>query len=186
MAATIANIARSPTAFISGHTDLSQADFDTIYIPLIDAALSDGHNLVLGDAVGVDTQALVKAYPDIEARITVYASRPDNVAMLEALAVKVFGPGDPSLLATKSVEAIIGAVKGGRDKARFKHLVRDTNMTLHSDYDILYVRSEGESRDLYGDKYWKRASATQLNRERRGKMELMRVAEDIEKDGRSE
>ena len=45
-------------AFISGHTDLSHDDFDRIYVPLIDAALSEGHSLILGDAVGADWRAL--------------------------------------------------------------------------------------------------------------------------------
>jgi hypothetical protein len=40
-------------------------------------------------------------------------------------------------------------------------------MTRASNYDILWTRSEEETRKLYGDKYRSRVSATELNRLRR-------------------
>ena len=43
-------------------------------------------------------------------------------------------------------------------------------MTAVSDYDILYVRSEAESRQLYGPKYRPRVSGTEMNRMRRAKL----------------
>ncbi|KAK4902956.1 hypothetical protein LTR49_026974 [Elasticomyces elasticus] len=90
--------------------------------------------------------------------------------MLEALNLTVVGPEDLALAQTSEVAELIGVVKTGKDKARFNHIVRDTRMTLRSDYDILYVRSDEESRKLYGDKYRARVSATEMNRLRREKI----------------
>lgn len=163
------------TAFISGHTDLDQADFDRIYIPKIDAALEAGDRLILGDATGVDTQALEyllnpstrKRFPDVVQRIKVYASKVPNTKSLEARGVKVISPKDPSLAPTPEAEGLVGFENKGRDRARFKYALHDAHMTLKSDYDILYARTEGESRDFYGSKYRPRLSATEINRRRR-------------------
>ncbi|KAK5735397.1 hypothetical protein LTS12_026477 [Elasticomyces elasticus] len=86
--------------------------------------------------------------------------------MLEALNLTVVGPEDLALAQTSEVAELIGVVKTGKDKARSKHIVRDTHMTLRSDYDIL----DEESRKLYGDKYRARVSATEMNRLRREKI----------------
>ncbi len=53
---------------------------------------------------------------------------------------------------------------------RAGHLMRDRVMTECSDYDILWVGSEEESRELYGSKYRARISATEMNRLRRVEM----------------
>ena len=49
-------------------------------------------------------------------------------------------------------------------------------MTGATDYDILYVRSEDESRQLYGEKYRPRVSATEMNRMRR--LELAKLSSE--------
>ena len=46
---------------------------------------------------------------------------------------------------------------------------RDKYLTEISDYDIAYVRSEYEQKQLYGEKYIKRESATERNLKRRQK-----------------
>ena len=160
-------------AFISGHTDLSQIDFDRIYEPLICEAIASGHTFILGDALGVDTIALTYLLSwkdDLRQRVTVYASRKYNIPKLTALGVKVIGPDDSCLAPTPEIETLIGIENEGRNKARFRHLIRDTHMTLNSNYDILYVRSEEGSRELYGEKYKPRVSATEHNRLRRVKV----------------
>ena len=43
--------------FISGHLDLTQAEFDEHYRPQIDKALSKNQGFVVGDARGADTLA---------------------------------------------------------------------------------------------------------------------------------
>lgn len=45
-------------AMISGHIDISQADFATYYIPAIDLAISRSDRFILGDAQGTDALAL--------------------------------------------------------------------------------------------------------------------------------
>lgn len=171
---------RSQIALVSGHTDLSAADFATHYVPRIAAALATGHRFILGDAAGVDTQALAyllsgavaAAHPRVAARITVYASRRHTVAALRARGLRVLAPDHPSL----RVERTVGVVaRKGPDARRWHHIQRDANMTAASDYDILFTRSEEESRRLYGDKYRPRISATELNRRRRE--ELKRLSE---------
>ena len=79
----------------------------------------------------------------------------------------VVGPDDPRLIPTPEIEGLFVIKNPGRDQARYRHLVRDAHMTLNSDYDILYVRSEEESRKLYAEKYRARVSATEYNRRRR-------------------
>lgn len=171
----MASVATSKVAFVSGHTDLSQSDFDRIYVPLIDEALAQGHKFIIGDAVGVDAQTITyllsstvrKTYPNVQQQITVYASRGCNLTKFAPLGIKVIGPNDPKLTPTPEITSLIGIENEGKNRARYRHLVRDTHMTMNSDYDILYIRSEEESREMYGDKYWARVSATEHNRQRR-------------------
>jgi hypothetical protein len=189
----------SRIAFVSGHTDLDQASFDEHYIPQVDAALAAGDSFFLGDATGVDTQALeyllspavTSKYTDIRSRITIFASKPLHLKELCSHGVKVISPPGRNasseledclaLLASKvpgeasesTLEALIGMKNGGKDKFRFQYGLRDACRTLESDYDVLYVRSDAESRELYGYKYRDRISATEWNRRRRLILEAM-------------
>lgn len=52
-------------------------------------------------------------------------------------------------------------------------------MTLNSDYDILWVRSEDESRAFYGTKWRPRISATELNRQRRENLRAIGEGRDM-------
>ena len=45
------------TAFVSGHIDLTEAEFASHYKPRIDAAFARGHRFVVGDAAGCDAMA---------------------------------------------------------------------------------------------------------------------------------
>lgn len=169
---------RPSVALISGHTDLSQSDFDAHYIPQLEAALTAGHHFILGDAVGVDTQALAyllsadvqSRHEPVVPRITVYPSRKHNIAKLRELGLAVVSLDDPSLKVERTAVVV---PKTGKDSRRWHHIQRDANMTAASDYDILYVRTDEESRALYGDKWKPRVSATEMNRLRR--IELARL-----------
>ena len=57
--------------FISGHLDLTPAEFDEHYRPQIDVALSKNQGFVVGDARGADTLAQLYLFGKTEA-ITVY------------------------------------------------------------------------------------------------------------------
>lgn len=161
----------SRVAMISGHMDLSAEEFARGYHAPLDDAIARGDSFVLGDAKGVDEQALTYMLArDASAarRVTVYASRPANVARLERLGVQVVLVSElrqPSATSSSS-----RGRKGGRGAGRQIHLQRDAMMTEASDYDILWVRTEAEARALYGDKYRPRVSATELNRQRRAEM----------------
>ncbi|KAK8064394.1 hypothetical protein PG994_007032 [Apiospora phragmitis] len=159
-------------AMISGHMDLSPEEFARGYHALLDAALERGDSFILADAQGADELALAYLLArDASAagRITVYAARQANVARLQQLGVKaVLSEMHASAAAVDEVTGV-GRTEGG-GRGRQSHLRRDAMMTKKSDYDILWVRSEAESRALYGDKYRPRVSATELNRQRRAGM----------------
>jgi hypothetical protein len=76
---------------ISGHIDISQADFATHYIPEIDLAISRDDCFNLGDARSTGTLALnyllQHGGPVIKHRITIYPSRPYNITKFEAMGV---------------------------------------------------------------------------------------------------
>jgi hypothetical protein len=158
-------------ALISGHIDLSIPEFEEHYVPQIDAALENGHHFVMGDADGADTLALSyllsHSLEGIGARITVYPSRKYNISRFMEKGLGVVPPDDPSLKVERTVVVV---AKEGKDARRYHHIQRDANMTAATDYDILFVRSEEESRRLYGKKYRARLSATEMNRMRRAKL----------------
>ena len=133
--------------FISGHTDLTQEQFDLHYRQkIIDATSDPKSQFVIGDAPGVDFMAqkllLSILGTDVFNRVNVYY-RGDKPYMLVDPLIKT-----------------IGGFKSHDDK--------DRQMTLDSNIDIAYVRSIEESKKIYGDKYnSKRKSGTQKNLERR-------------------
>lgn len=99
------------TAFISGHLDLTKEEFLLYYVPVIDVALANGDNFVVGDARGTDkmAQEYLAQHPD---RVTVY---------------HMFGfPRFNLRFITKG-----GFVSDNE---------RDKAMTEASDYDIAWVR----------------------------------------------
>ncbi|KAK7961624.1 uncharacterized protein PG986_002449 [Apiospora aurea] len=167
-------------AMVSGHMDLTPDEFAGAYHAPLDEALARGDAFVMGDAKGVDETALeyilAKGGASAAGRVTVYASRPANVDKLQRLGVHVvlaemhsdLAAGDGAASSSSRGRRGRGQGRGGgRGGGRQRHLRRDEMMTEKSDYDILYVRSEAESRALYGDKYRPRVSATELNRQRR-------------------
>ncbi len=110
-------------AFISGHLDLTPAEFAEHYQPQIDAALARGDTFIVGDARGADTMS--QAYLASRYDVTVYhmMARPrNNVGMFQTM----------------------GGFKTDSE--------RDKWMTLNSDYDIAWVRhgrkSSGTQRNL--------------------------------------
>lgn len=185
----IMSISNQPpkVALISGHIDLSLSEFEEHYVPQIDAALQNGHHFVMGDADGADTLALSYLLshhledPDLKSRITVYPSRKRNISRLSEQGFRVVPPDDPSLKVERTVLVV---AKKGEDARRYHHIQRDANMTAATDYDILFVRSEEESRRLYGEKYRPRLSATAMNRMRRAELAKMPSGYASEKLGK--
>lgn len=56
--------------FVSGHLDVTQAEFDEHYAPRLNAAIQAGDAFVVGDAKGLD--AMAQAYLDSRAKVTVF------------------------------------------------------------------------------------------------------------------
>ena len=133
--------------FISGHIDISEQDFDIHYKPLINKALEEKAKFFVGDAKGIDTfaQRYLNEY-----------SKTDSSICDRVLVFHMFDKPRNNMGSFKTV----GGFKSDED--------RDSNMTLNSTKDILYVRSAEESMKLYGKKYRQnRISGTEKNRLRR-------------------
>lgn len=110
------------TAFVSGHLDLTEEEFDLHYKPKIQKALEDGDSFVVGDARGADQMAQNLIYctlgQDELYRLVVYHA--------------FYSPRNCPL----GVETVHGfSSQNAKDKA----------MTENSDYDIAWVR-EGKQK----------------------------------------
>ena len=109
------------TAFISGHRDITESEFQEHYVPILDKAIKDGDSFVVGDYYGVDIMAqnyLASNGVDKE-RVTVchMFEKPRNIA----------------------------PAYSERTKGMFQtDIERDSFMTWHSDYDIAWIR-EGKA-----------------------------------------
>jgi hypothetical protein len=105
------------TAFVSGHIKISQEEFDTHYIPLLDKAIEQGHKFVIGDANGVDAMAQKYLEQKGVTDITVY---------------HMFTSPRNTVACAKLVGGFIN------DDSR------DSTMTQFSTYDIAWVRKGKE------------------------------------------
>jgi hypothetical protein len=102
---------RKPVNYISGHLDLTPAEFEAHYRPAIDAALARGESFVVGDARGTDTMA--QSY---------LLGKSASVVVYHMFASPRNNAGFPTVGGFESDEA------------------RDTQMTADSDQDIAWVR----------------------------------------------
>jgi hypothetical protein len=127
--------------FISGHLDLSETEFQTYYVPPLDAAIASGASFVVGDARGADfmAQQYLKSQHVVNVMVYHMGETPLN------------NVGYPTQ----------GKFVNHRDK--------DAAMTLASTHDIAWVRSEKSQKTLYGKNYRKRISGTEHNLQRREK-----------------
>lgn len=140
-----------PIYFISGHTKITQDEFDAHYKKKILELLKDDNNkFVVGESIGVDRMA--------QDLITDYINNVRHEIFTNQLTIYHVGRF-PRYTADGHIKTIGG----------FKsHSEKDAAMTRISDYDIAYVRSIEESKKLYGDSFNpKIKSGTQKNIERR-------------------
>lgn len=146
------------TAFVSGHIDLPRDQFLRHYQSALDKAIAANDTFILSNSNGADRLALQYLLSNNvqPSHITVFLHTPP-------IRRQASGQDIPQTIAPKynnqglSVQIIEGS-----------HTQRDTAMTAASDYDILWVRPDEESRALYGTKYRAgRVSGTQKNRDRR-------------------
>ncbi len=123
------------TCFISGHTDLTQKEWDEHYKEKIDKAIESGCNFIVGDSNGTDAMSLHY----------LKHKKVSNVLICHMLDEPRNNPGF--------------CCKGG-----FKSdTERDEFMTSASGLDIAWVRPEEECKKLYGKKWKPRISGTELN-----------------------
>ncbi len=110
-------------AFISGHLDLTEDEFEQHYIPQIDKALDAGHSFVVGDARGCDAAA--QSYLFVNLPFAEYRARVTVYHML------------------KAPRNHLGhcPLKGGFPSNNAK----DRGMTEASDFDVAWVRPERHS-----------------------------------------
>jgi hypothetical protein len=110
-------------AFISGHLDLTDAEFDAHYAPALDRALAAGDSFVVGDARGADH--LAQRY---------LLARSASVVVHHMFTAPRNNAGFPT-------------VGGFTDDDE-----RDHRMTARSDYDIAWIRpgrsTSGTARNL--------------------------------------
>jgi hypothetical protein len=105
------NPEQKPVNYISGHLDLTPAEFEAYYRPAIDAALARGESFVVGDARGTD--AIAQHY---------LLGKTDAVVVYHMFTSPRNNAGFPTIGGFESDEA------------------RDTQMTADSDRDIAWVR----------------------------------------------
>lgn len=98
-------------AFISGHRDLTTAEFEKHYLAKIENALKEGHSFVVGDAVG----------GDLFSQQYLFGKTPNVVVYF----------------AGKTARNNVGFKSVGGFKS---YTERDEAMTMNSDYDIAWVR----------------------------------------------
>ena len=110
------------TAFVSGHLDLTQEEFDGHYAPYILSAMASNHDIVVGDARGADdmAQRLIKKWTPI-------LNYTGHVTVYHMLQLPRFNAGFKT--------------KDGYTSNTGK----DSAMTEASDYDILYIRPDKHS-----------------------------------------
>ena len=156
---------RPQIAFLSGHIDITASQFTQNYATPLDAAIAQGDNFIMSNAGGADTMGL--AYLDSHDvspdRITIYLHTPQPNRRLNATQTRI-----NSLRLRRGVEEAYKK-KGYKCKVvQGFHTERDAVMTEESDYDILWMRSDEDTRKLYGAKYREgRISGTQKNMDRR-------------------
>ncbi|OCK86117.1 hypothetical protein K432DRAFT_377071 [Lepidopterella palustris CBS 459.81] len=162
---SVTELGRPRTAFVSGHIDITSSQFTENYSAGLDAAIANGDNFIMSNAGGADTMALayLRAHNVSPDRITIYMHTPRPNQKLNGTQVRI-----NSTRLGKAVEEKYAKEGYGFKVVKGYHTERDTAMTEDSDYDILWVRSEGDTKKLYGAKYRAgRISGTQQNKDRR-------------------
>jgi len=144
-------VPRKPrAAFISGPLEPSSTYFQTHYAPCVLSAISAGDSFILGPSCGIDSFALdfllSQNVPRPRVHVYIFESEARNKK------------GRVEALKNMGLEVCV------RGK---NHTQRDMAMTKENDYDILKYLTREECMKLYGEKYRKRVSGTELNERRR-------------------
>jgi hypothetical protein len=147
------------TAFISGHINILDTEFNKYYSNELDNTINQNQNFVIGNSDGADYMALhyllKKGINPKNITIYYYVKYPNNNTRSEEYYQNL------------GVNVITGFTS---------YTQRDKSMTLASDYDIAWIRSLEESKMLYGDDFnFDKKSGTQLNLERRVQLKKLQL-----------
>lgn len=125
------------TAMISGHLDITIEEFRTHYMHAIQVALNKGHNIVVGDAPGVDQLAQAVLFVWGARNVTVYYNaqweKPrNNIGQWSTIGVGS-RPSDKDAIMTLSSSYDIAWVRPGKKRsgtagniARRKQMLADS------------------------------------------------------------
>lgn len=107
------------TAFVSGHLKISQEEFETHYIPLLDKGIEEGHKFVIGDANGVDAMAQQYLEQKGVTDITVYHmfTSPRNTVTCAKLVGGFTDDDSRDAAMTKASTYDIAWVRQGKEKS---------------------------------------------------------------------
>jgi len=126
--------------FISGHLDISKKEWEKHYLPKINEYITLNYYFLIGDARGCDKMSMDY----------LWGKKVKNVIIYHMFDKPLNNPGYTT----------IGSFRN--------HINKDTSMTMNSTRDLAWVRSEEDSKILYGKKYKQnRISGTQQNINRR-------------------
>lgn len=118
--------------FISGHKDLTEQEFNEIYVPKIEnvLAIDDSPVFIMGDNDGVDTYAMDYLFShrlEPKMYICTISSIPQN---LPEDYIKFF-KDNPEVVTNFGIISMFKS-----------NIERDIYMTKHSDFDIAYVKND--------------------------------------------
>lgn len=144
-------------AFISGHRDITEEEFETHYAPGIKEYARQGYSFVVGDCEGCDKMAaelislIISAFPEKNITLNIYHMLQEPRFRVGSLCTDGVWRVEP-LLSNKQAKnwpevRYIGGFK--TDEAR------DAAMTAASDVDIAFIRDKSK---------WKSGTAQNLYR----------------------
>lgn len=124
---------------ISGHLDLTPAEFEAHYMPRLQEAITAGHSFVVGDAPGAD--AMAQAFLFVHMPLALYRERVTVYHCARFRSPRHHVGGCPVVAAGDSQAA------------------KDRAMTKASDYDVAWVRP-GKEKSGTADNLRRRAKMT--------------------------
>ena len=119
------------STFISGHIDVDYDFFIKHYKEDIDTAINNNEYFVIGDSKGIDFFALKYLL--------------DNNYPKNKIFIYIFNKKNIDKYINFGVNLVFKKYKNVDE--------RDANMTTNSDYDICYVRTKDEQKELYKNKF---------------------------------
>lgn len=141
-------------AFVSGHIDLSYETFLLHYKDPLNVAIANGEHFIFSNANGADSMALhyLLSQNVSASRITIYVHTPPTRRQKPGGANEIIRQIDRLRTGSETLDRYRKQGFGVRVINGW-HTEPDAAMTRESDYDILWVHPDEETKALYGNKY---------------------------------